>query len=201
MRRTKADAAVTREHLLDAAQACFLARGYSEANLEDVAKAAGTTRGAIQWHFGSKAELFNALVRDRYERAAVNMQRAIDPSLGPLEALRKMMVWWIGYPEEDADFCAILQLGSVGREVWPELSDGIKEKINGIQASIGAFAWLVRKGIAAGEVRPEVQPTAAARAALGYIYGIFTLWMIDPAAFSLKATAEESVDLFLKGIV
>jgi TetR/AcrR family acrAB operon transcriptional repressor len=194
MRRTKADAAVTREHLLDAAQACFLARGYTETNLEDVARTAGTTRGAIQWHFGSKAELFNALVQERSESAVKTMQPAAGSRLGPLETLRRLMVAWISLPEEDEDFCALLKLGVIGREM------GTQEGKRGLLASLGSFTWLIRKGIAAEEIRADVQPAVAGRAALGVIYGMYDLWLSDPTVFSLKSTAEETVEIFLRGI-
>ena len=34
----------------------------SHTSLEDIAKAAGVTRGAIYWHFKNKSELFSAMV-------------------------------------------------------------------------------------------------------------------------------------------
>jgi len=74
MRRTKEDAALTRENLLDAALASFHARGYMATTLDDIAHRAGITRGAIAWHFGSKAELLNAVIRERYARASTRYQ-------------------------------------------------------------------------------------------------------------------------------
>lgn len=59
-RRTKEEGALTRESLLRAALAAFSTKGYAAATLEDVAAKAGITRGAIYWHFGSKAELYTA---------------------------------------------------------------------------------------------------------------------------------------------
>jgi len=52
----------TRNLLLDAAEEVFARRGFDAAALEDIADAAGYTRGAIYSHFGSKAELFLAVV-------------------------------------------------------------------------------------------------------------------------------------------
>jgi len=52
----------TRNLLLDAAEQVFARRGFDGAALEDIADAAGYTRGAIYSHFGSKAELFLAVV-------------------------------------------------------------------------------------------------------------------------------------------
>ncbi|MGB3893394.1 MAG: TetR family transcriptional regulator [Mycolicibacter algericus] len=52
----------TRNLLLDAAEEVFARRGFDGAALEDIADAAGYTRGAIYSHFGSKAELFLAVI-------------------------------------------------------------------------------------------------------------------------------------------
>lgn len=52
----------TRGLLLDAAEQVFARRGFDGAALEDIADVAGYTRGAIYSHFGSKAELFLAVV-------------------------------------------------------------------------------------------------------------------------------------------
>ncbi len=60
-RRTKADAENTRQQILDAARQVFHARGVSRTTLEQVAKAANVTRGAVYWHFANKTELFFAM--------------------------------------------------------------------------------------------------------------------------------------------
>ncbi len=49
MRRTKEEAAITREHLLEAALLCFRTKGYASTTLDDIARQAGATRGAIHW--------------------------------------------------------------------------------------------------------------------------------------------------------
>src|SRR5437762_392714 len=61
VRRTKLEAAATREALLDSALRLFRDRGVARTSLSDVASAAGLTRGAVYWHFRDKADLFDAL--------------------------------------------------------------------------------------------------------------------------------------------
>jgi AcrR family transcriptional regulator len=58
MRRTKAEAEETRNSILGAAERVFFEKGVSNASLDDVARAAGVTRGAIYWHFSNKTDLF-----------------------------------------------------------------------------------------------------------------------------------------------
>ncbi|OBB46906.1 TetR/AcrR family transcriptional regulator [Mycobacterium sp. 852002-51961_SCH5331710] len=57
----------TRSLLLDAAEDVFAEKGFTAATLDDIAYAAGYTKGAIYKHFSTKEELFLA-VSDRYWR-------------------------------------------------------------------------------------------------------------------------------------
>jgi AcrR family transcriptional regulator len=57
----------TRSLLLDAAEEVFAEKGFTPASLDDIAHAAGYTKGAIYKHFSTKEDLFLA-VSDRYWR-------------------------------------------------------------------------------------------------------------------------------------
>jgi len=54
-----------RGRLLAAAVAEFTERGYDDARLEEIAAAAGFTKGAVYSNFGGKRELFAAVLSDR----------------------------------------------------------------------------------------------------------------------------------------
>ena len=62
MRRTAADAEITRQELIAGARACFGRDGYAGTQPAEVAEQCGVTRGAIYHHFGSKAGLFEAVL-------------------------------------------------------------------------------------------------------------------------------------------
>ncbi|MFB4297571.1 TetR/AcrR family transcriptional regulator [Actinomadura sp. NTSP31] len=57
----------TRSLLVDAAEEVFAEKGFTQATLDDIAHAAGFTKGAIYKHFGTKEDLFLA-VSDRHWR-------------------------------------------------------------------------------------------------------------------------------------
>lgn len=59
-----------RERLLNAAAQVFAERGYQAASVEDIASAAGLTKGAVYWSFSSKAEFFFALIDERIDQRA-----------------------------------------------------------------------------------------------------------------------------------
>jgi AcrR family transcriptional regulator len=70
----------TRGQLLDAAARVFADRGLDGATVDDVAAIAGYTKGAVYAHFGSKDELFLAMLEDRYAARMAELERVLDTS-------------------------------------------------------------------------------------------------------------------------
>src|SRR5579863_9711029 len=58
----------TRARLLDATVALILEQGLSAATAAAIARRAGVTWGAAQHHFGSKANIFEAILASAYAR-------------------------------------------------------------------------------------------------------------------------------------
>ena len=87
MRRTKADAAQTREDIFHAGISVFARNGYAAATLDDVARAAGCTRGAIYWHFRNKEAFYRETVQrlNRYYDELVDA--ALRGSGSPLDVV------------------------------------------------------------------------------------------------------------------
>jgi AcrR family transcriptional regulator len=78
----------TRDVLLDAAGEVFAKRGFGGAALEDIAEAAGYTRGAIYSHFGTKEELFLAVI----ERHLLRFLNGFEDIIGAFESLADLDV-------------------------------------------------------------------------------------------------------------
>lgn len=68
----------TRDVLVAAATEVFAQRGYEGASLEEIAEAAGFTRGAIYKNFAGKEDLFFAVI-DRSNEQVIEAFRAIAP--------------------------------------------------------------------------------------------------------------------------
>lgn len=64
VRKTKEDAELTRQRIINAAREVFLVRGVSRSTLEHIATQAEVTRGAVYWHFKNKTDIFHA-IRDQ----------------------------------------------------------------------------------------------------------------------------------------
>lgn len=77
--RREEKAAQNREVVLSTARQVFAERGYAAATLDQIAEAAGFSKGVMYSQFDSKADLFlNVLERRVDERAAHNRRRARD---------------------------------------------------------------------------------------------------------------------------
>jgi AcrR family transcriptional regulator len=57
-----------RNRLLEAAVEVFARRGYERATVDEIAAAARLSKGTLYWHFASKADLFQALLEERFDR-------------------------------------------------------------------------------------------------------------------------------------
>jgi AcrR family transcriptional regulator len=81
VKRTQAERSdATRAALVAAARPLFAQRGYARVGTEEIARAAGVTRGALYHHFDGKRELFEAV----YEQIEVELAERI--AVGALEA-------------------------------------------------------------------------------------------------------------------
>src|SRR5512146_2965495 len=201
MRRTKEEAAITRESLLKAALTVFSQKGFAAATLEDVARQAGVTRGAIYWHFGSKAELYGALVSEYSARGGQIVQQAASEGGSLLEILRRVFVRLLEAVEDDPALRAVMEISLFKTERVPELAEVHRGQSAGSQALLEGIAQAMRQGIAAGDLRADLDPLDMARAFLGFQQGMIYLWVLEPDSFSLKGSAPALAEIFLKGIV
>jgi TetR/AcrR family acrAB operon transcriptional repressor len=84
MRKTQEDTEISKNRILLAAEDEFRARGYTGANIDNIARKAGMTKGAIFWHYKSKAGLFEAIVK----RATVRVKRNFTETLSTVSTAR-----------------------------------------------------------------------------------------------------------------
>jgi TetR/AcrR family acrAB operon transcriptional repressor len=201
MRRTKEEAAQTRQDLLEAALTSFSQQGYAAARLEDIAEAAGVTRGAIYHHFGSKAELFQALVEDASALGSNVVQNAIAEGGTFVEITRRVLVRTMHLLEDNRRFREIMALTLFKTGGSPELDAFAQQRYEQARTQVEQIAGFFRAGIEQGALRSDLAPDTAARAFLAYQNGLALLWLSNPEAFSIKGEAEDLTGVLLNGIV
>ena len=203
VRRTKADALATRNSLLDAAEHLFQERGVSRTSLNDIAIAAGTTRGAIYWHFKDKADLFNAMM----ERVTMPLEgtlactaRTADTTANPLLSLRDSMMAALKQTATDDQTRRVFEVATHKVESAGETASLQLRHREARDACIVDFEKALR--LAARRARLKL-PLPAAMAAHGLhalISGLIQNWLLAPEAFALVPTGRRTFNVYLAGL-
>ncbi len=179
-RKPRADAQRNRDHLLAVAKATFTRAG-TEINLDDIAKQAGVGVGTLYRHFPTREALIEAVYRAEVERLAAAATR-LSQEHAPLEALREWMRLFVDYigtknliaPALNAMVDGPSQLYATSREL-------VKTAIES----------LVRRAVASGEIRPDLDPIDLLRALAGVAN--------FAASPDWEASAKRLVDILLLG--
>jgi len=113
MRKSKQEAAVTRQRIIKAAAAAFRKNGIAGTGLSDLMASAGLTHGGFYRHFDSKdqivAEAFTAAAESLAEELAASASRK-SPQRGLKAIVEKYLA--AAHRDEPADGCPVAALGS-----------------------------------------------------------------------------------------
>ncbi|HEU0028288.1 MAG TPA: TetR family transcriptional regulator [Ktedonobacterales bacterium] len=199
-RKTAEATEETRQALLRAGLLVFSQQGYAATRLEDVAQAAGVTRGAIYWHFKSKADLYAALV----DEASARLEQVIASARGDggsfLAIMRRVMVRMLAYLAEDEMYRATQGLLLLKTGFAADLRNTYQRQLGEIRAKEEELAAIMRAGVVVGEFRADLDPVEGARAMLAYLDGVTFHWLLSPDTFSIVASAPALVDIYIRGI-
>jgi TetR/AcrR family transcriptional regulator, acrAB operon repressor len=201
MRRTKEEAAKTREALLKAALRVFSRSGFSGSTLEDVSREAGLTRGAIYWHFGSKTELYQALMNEYADISTELVQSAAAEGGSLVNILRRIFLRLLTAVETNPSLREVMEINLFKTERTLEFFEIQQKQRQNTNRLVEEIAQAMHQGIAAGELRFDLDASAMARAFLAFQNGIIYLWLSDPGVFSLQESAPAMVEIFLNGII
>jgi TetR/AcrR family acrAB operon transcriptional repressor len=200
LRKTAAEAAETRQAILRAALKEFSQRGYSATTLNGVARAAGVTRGAVYWHFASKAALYEESLRAFGGQAGAIMGAAAAEGGDFIAICQRILIRLLTGLEEDRELRAVMEVSLFKTEHTAELADVVANQRARMNELVAQLAGIMQAGSAQGALRADLDPWDVARGFLAYQQGVFHLWLTDPSAFSLRQRASPLADLFLNGI-
>lgn len=96
--------------MIEAAQLLFADRAYDSVSTEELARAAGTTRTNLNYHFGNKRNLYLEVLR-RFSDLPANLpRRATRHDLSVADAARALFARWLDLVEENrATFGALMR--------------------------------------------------------------------------------------------
>ena len=203
VRRTKADAEATRSALLDAAEQLFQARGVSRTSLQEIASAAGTTRGAIYWHFKDKADLFNAMM----DRVTLPLEETLacagDPATAaddPLPALRRSMLQALAKTALDEQTRRVFEIATHQVEYTDEMTPVRERHLQARNHCIRHAASAFRAAATFHGLKLPMSANAAAHELHAIVNGLIQNWLLDRRDFDLQRVGAQTIDAYRAGL-
>ncbi|MBV9214292.1 MAG: TetR/AcrR family transcriptional regulator [Actinobacteria bacterium] len=112
--RTRLDMDVRRQQLVEVGRELFAKRPYDEVWVEEIASAAGVSRGLLYHYFPTKRDFFVEVVRAQVDHIAE--LTAPDLSKPPLEGLRETLDAYLRYVEENAQGYISIHRAGIGSD-------------------------------------------------------------------------------------
>jgi AcrR family transcriptional regulator len=162
--------ATTRERLIDAATDVFVEQGYEGTRLQDVARAAGLTTGAVYSNFRNKGELLFEAIGTRSASEIDDLLREVHGATLPA-ALRDL-----GRRIVERDARALLLDAVVASRRDPDLAEHLRERAEGREGWLRA---VIREAQAEGVVDSGLEPDALARLCTTIALGTLVIRALD----------------------
>ena len=167
---TEAKRESRRQQILDAALTCFSRDGFHATTTADIVRESGLSQGALYLYFATKDDIVVALADDRHQ-GEVFLNALAKSEQDPIAGLMLLVELYgktLGDPRR-AD------MRRVGIQGWAEALRSpriLGSVVEGFSTVRAAIVELIARGQRTGQIRPEVEPDAAARAMIAVFQGL-----------------------------
>jgi TetR/AcrR family fatty acid metabolism transcriptional regulator len=194
LRRTDQPRPDKREAILRAATDVFAARGFFNAQVADVARAAGVAAGTVYLYFRGKDDLLVSIFERTMREAIADGRACVAPLDGEIAQLRAIARVHLDRLGRDRSLAVVFQV---------ELRQSTKfmEQFSAtlVREYLGIIRGTIVAGQASGVFRREINATIAAKLFFGALDEMATNWILSRRKYSLASQADAIVDLFVNG--
>ena len=181
VRQTKENAELTRQRIIDAARQVFLERGVSRTSMEQIAAAAGVTRGAVYWHFSNKTELFSVMREQVFlpliDRMDDNLQ--LENNEDPLAQIEVFLNGTIQALNESQTTRETYEIMMIKCEYVEEFSEVLKQILNNCDGIIQKLEQLYQRAKNKSQLRGSQDPAELALDTHLFFSGLLHMWVKD----------------------
>lgn len=167
------------EEILDAALEVFTEKGFAGTRLEEVARAAGISKGTLYLYFNSKQAIFEAAIQHTITPRLEQVEKLVSDDDGPATDLlaRLLQEWWRNVTGSHISALPKLIISESGN--FPELAEFFTRNV--VRRTRQLFASVIQKGMDRGEFIAGDATTLARLALAPMIQGV--IWMHSLAAY------------------
>lgn len=194
-RKTKQDAALTKQGIIDAAREVFLVRGVGRTTMEHIAAQAGVTRGAIYWHFRNKIDLFHAM----REQVLLPLIDRMDDTLlvegpdSPLTNIENFLCGTVQVLDESMEARQIYEIMMTKCEYVDEFSDVLQQIVANCSGITEKIALIYERARSRDELRAGLNPEKLAQDTNLFFSGLLHMWVKDVNNNGFRHSARELI--------
>src|SRR3954468_6998339 len=145
------DAERTRNEILEGAINEFSAQGFAGARVDEIAAKTRTTKRMIYYYFGSKEQLYTAVLERAYAAIRAAERNLVVDESDPVTAIRRLVELTFDYHESHPDFIRLVSIENIARA--EHMQGGFAHLGNPALVLIGE---ILERGYAAGVFRRKV---------------------------------------------
>jgi AcrR family transcriptional regulator len=157
-----------RTTILRAAISLFARKGFADAGVSEIARAAGVSHGTIFLYFASKEALFRASVLEPLESFATQSLALMDCEGTPLQTIQRLVREHVIGIAAEQSYLQLVQAAIAQGEQFGDLAEEVATALDPVGRRLSQLA---AEGIAAGELAPA-SPDAVAASYIAYLNGI-----------------------------
>jgi AcrR family transcriptional regulator len=188
--RTRLDIDERRAQLLALAQATFATRSYDEVSIDELARAAGVSKGLLYHYFPTKRDLYIAGLREASKLLIERTMIAPAAHESPIERIRMGLDAYLDYAREHARAYTALLRGGIGSD--PEVAAVIEE-------TRATYVERMIEGAEGAPVRAASTPLLrlALRGWVGFVEQTSIDWVAAPGGVPQRELRDLLVDVLL----
>lgn len=153
--RPRDEGSETRENILEVATREFADKGLAGARIDEIAERTASSKRMIYYYFGSKDELYRAVLERAYHRIREQEQQARFEDLPPDQALRAVIGHNFDYHYEHPEFVRLVMSENVHHGEHIAEIEGLRGRN---RSAIDQLAAILEKGEEQGLFRAGIDP-------------------------------------------
>ncbi len=183
--------------ILDAATNVFIRLGLHKARVDDIAKEAELSKGAVYWYFKSKDEIIIAILNRLFERELSSLRNLQNTGASASEQLDvfinltvKDIRQWLRLIPVTYEFLGLIFRQAIVQKTFKQY----------LRSYMELLTPLIQQGIDAGEFRAADAKDVSL--AIGALFeGTILLWVYDSESVDVEKHIRSSINLLMHGVL
>jgi TetR/AcrR family acrAB operon transcriptional repressor len=197
MKKTKDEAEITKNLIIEKAVELFKLQGFASTTLEEIAQQAKVTRGAIYWHFKDKLDIVDDLVETEHQKLSQLLKDLFNEDLPPYTKLEKIITGIVKNFFTHKSFRNFIDL------TWFKIEYTQLSKLKTTKAELNTYfinnlKILINEAQIIGDINAEVSAQDVALTLTNMINGMYRLFFILPDQINRQKAALQLFQSYLR---